>query len=230
MSVEALAALHEPARRAVYEYVSAQGVAVGRDAVAAGLGIGRTLAAFHLDKLAAAGLLEVSFARPAGRTGPGAGRPAKLYRRAGGEYLVSVPPREYRALAEILATVVEETGADAVASAVARRYGVERASALVKEVHEVSAADGTDVPARIDPVALLAGAGYEPFVDGPDVRLRNCPFGTVAAAYPPLVCGLNLALIEGVLDGAGLPAGCARLDPRPEGCCVAIRLSKNNQD
>jgi len=217
MSVEALAALHEPARRAVYEFVCAQGVPVGRDAVAAGVGVGRTLAAFHLDKLAAAGLLEVSFARRDGRTGPGAGRPAKLYRRAAGEHVVSVPPREYRALAEILATVVEESGADAVAVAVARRYGAERAAERV-----------TRPPG--DPVALMDELGYEPFVDGADLRLRNCPFGTVAAAFPPLVCGLNLALVEGVLDGAGLPAGCARLDPRPEGCCVAIRLSKNNAD
>ncbi|GIJ45894.1 ArsR family transcriptional regulator [Virgisporangium aliadipatigenens] len=218
MTASPLAVLHDPVRRGVYEFVAAQGAPVGRDAVAGGMSIGRTLAAFHLDKLAAAGLLEVTYARPAGRTGPGAGRPAKLYRRAVGEHLLSVPPREYRALAEILAEAVEESGADAAAAASARRQGAARTAAI---------RGGLAPDDGADPVALLTELGYEPYLDGADVRLRNCPFGTVAAAFPPLVCGLNLALIEGVLDGSG----CApRLDPRPEGCCVAIRLSKNNGD
>lgn len=203
MTVDAIGLLHEPVRRAVYEYVAAQSGPVGRDAVAGAVGIGRTLAAFHLDKLADAGLLTVSFARRAGRTG----RPAKLYRRADDELAVSVPPRQYRLLAGALAEALEETGADAVACAAAHRRG--RAQ-----------------PFAGDPVEHLEALGYQPFLDGPAVRLRNCPFGAVADEFPPLVCGMNLALVRGMLAGAGLPESDAELDPLPEGCCVRLTVSR----
>jgi predicted ArsR family transcriptional regulator len=202
VSVEAIGALHEPVRRAVYEHAVAAGVPVSRNDVAAALGIGRTLAAHHLDKLVEAGLLEVSFARLSGRTGPGAGRPAKLYRRAAAELAVNLPPRDYRMLAGILADAVEEAGADNALYAAARRQGE-------------SVADGSGVE-------LLARLGYEPYHDGPVIRLRNCPFDAVAKSHPGLVCGASLAFVEGAL-------GCAaRLDPRPEGCCVVLP-SKNNE-
>lgn len=208
MTVDAIGLLQEPVRRAVYEYVSAQVDPVGRDAVAGAVGVGRTLAAFHLDKLAAAGLLTISFARPPGRTGPGAGRPAKLYRRAPDELTVSVPPREYRALAGILAEALEDAGADEAAVRAAYRRGLAQAPAG-------------------DLVEHLAGLGYEPVVDESEIRLRNCPFGTVAHEFPPLVCGLNLGLVRGMLAGCGRPESDARLDPGPAGCCVAIRRGES---
>ena len=199
MTVDAIGLLHEPVRRAVYEYVAAQPGPVGRDDVAAAVGVGRTLAAFHLDKLAGGGLLTVSFARRAGRTG----RPAKLYRRAESELAVSVPPRQYRLLAGALAEALDEAGAEPAAYAAAYRRG------------QAQPFDG-------DPADHLAGLGYEPFLDGPAIRLRNCPFGTEADEFPPLVCGMNLALVRGMLAGAGLPETDAEIDPTPSGCCVRI--------
>ncbi|MGN9907410.1 helix-turn-helix transcriptional regulator [Phytohabitans sp. LJ34] len=208
--LEALALLTDPVRRSAYQVVvDAGGVAVGRDEVAGALGVGRTLAAFHLDKLVEAGLLEVSFARRTGRSGPGAGRPAKLYQRAAGEHVVSVPPRSYLSAAELLAEAVERSGADAAA-------------------YEVARVEGQKVGAGADPVEVLAARGYEPEVDGYTVRLRNCPFHQVAQRFPPLVCGMNLALVEGLLEGAGDGEWRARLDPRPGYCCVV--LSKTNAD
>jgi predicted ArsR family transcriptional regulator len=214
VAVEAIGLLHEPVRRAVYEYTVAQAEPVGRDDVAAGVGIGRPLAAFHLDKLAAAGLLAVSYARRTGRTGPGSGRPAKLYRRAPGEVSVSVPPREYGTLAAILAEAAEIVGADAAAHEAAYRYGVRRG----KE----AAATAAETTGGGDVVALLGALGYEPVPDGAEVRLRNCPYGAVAHAFPPLVCGANLSLVRGLLAGLGLPEDTAGLAPRRDGCCVAL--------
>jgi predicted ArsR family transcriptional regulator len=199
VSVEAVGALHDPVRRAVYEHAVTAGVPVSRTDVAEALGIGRTLAAHHLDKLASAGLLEVSFARVSGRSGPGAGRPAKLYRRAAAEVMVNLPPRDYRMLAGIMADAVEAAGVEEALYAAARREGERRAAA----------ADEAGVE-------LLARLGYEPYHEGPAVRLRNCPFDAVAKSHPGLVCGASLAFVEGAL---GCPA---RLDPRPEGCCVVI--------
>lgn len=87
-----LSALADPVRRGLYEFVAAQDEPVRRDAAAA-VDISRTLAAYHLDRLVEAGLRSTSYGRPAGQGGPGAGRPAKLYRAARDEVSVSLPPR-----------------------------------------------------------------------------------------------------------------------------------------
>ncbi|GGM58196.1 helix-turn-helix transcriptional regulator [Dactylosporangium sucinum] len=194
MEVESLAVLGEPQRRAVYEHVAAAAEPVSRDEVAAALGIGRNLAAHHLDKLAEAGLLEVSFAR---RAGPRAGRPAKVYRRAPVELSVSLPPRGYRVLAEVFADAVEEVGAEPALYAAARKRGERLAGEGAAE-------------------EVLRRLGYEPFEDGEVWRLRNCPFDGVARTHPGVVCGANLALLEGALGPR------VRIDPRPDGCCVVV--------
>jgi len=212
MSVDAIGTLREPVRRAVYEYVVGRGELVGRDEVAGALGIGRTLAAFHLDRLVGADLLEVEYARRTGRSGPGAGRPAKLYRRSAAQHDVSLPPRRYLAAAELLAETVERSGGDEARFGAARERG-----------RSIGAAGG-------GLAATLAEQGYEPVRQGRVLALRNCPFHQLAQDYPPLVCGMNLALIEGILAGRGGGEGRAVLAPRPDGCCVVVELSKNNSD
>ncbi len=210
MDAAAIAALAEPQRRAVYEHVAAAGEPVSRNAVADALSIGRTLAAHHLDRLAEAGLVEVSFARVNGRSGPGSGRPSKLYRRTATEQELSLPPRGYRTLATIFADAVEEAGVEPVLFEAARKQGVRL---------------GRD---EVDAEVLLRELGYEPYVDGEVWRLRNCPFDGVARTHAALVCGANLALLEGALGAR------VRIDPRPDGCCVTVRRSdggtKNNDD
>ena len=198
MDADAIAALAEPQRRAVYEYVARSGEPVSRNAVADALGIGRTLAAHHLDRLAGAGLVEVSFARVNGRSGPGAGRPSKLYRRAAAEHELSLPPRHYRTLATVFADAVEEAGVEPVLYEAARRQG--------ERLKKDAAGDEE----------LLRGLGYEPYADGAVWRLRNCPFDAVARTHAALVCGANLALLEGALGDR------VQIDPRPDGCCVTV--------
>lgn len=223
MSVEAIGVLHEPVRRAVYEYTVGRGEPVGRNDVAEALGIGRTLAAFHLDRLAEAGLLEVSYARRSGRTGPGAGRPAKLYRRSMAEHEVTLPPRRYQAAAELLADAVERAGADDLLFAAARRRG-----------RSVGSASVGSAPGAAELIEVLTEQGYEPERQGDSIVLRNCPFHALARDFPPLVCGMNLALLEGLVEGLVEQRDRApdtpRLAPAGEGCCVVIDLeSKNNR-
>src|SRR5687768_18495624 len=110
--VASLGSLADPSRRALYEFVSRQPEPTGRDEAAAAAGLSRTLAAYHLDRMVEDGLLEVSFARRTGRTGPGAGRPAKLYRRASREFNVSLPPRDYELAAQIFADAVDSEPRD----------------------------------------------------------------------------------------------------------------------
>jgi len=203
--LDALASLTDRVRRQAYGVVADGTGPVGRDEVAEALGVGRTLAAFHLDKLVAAGLLEVSYARRSGKTGPGAGRPAKLYRLAPAERAVSVPPRAYRTAAELLAEAVEQAGAEETLYRVARQHG--RRTPPCAEVTE-----------------LLTGHGYAPVADGPErIELRNCPFHRLAEQFPPVICGMNLAMITGLLAGAGLDdEWAARMDAAPGRCCVTL--------
>ncbi|GAB1333177.1 helix-turn-helix transcriptional regulator [Streptomyces sennicomposti] len=224
--IEAIAALQDPVRRRLYEYVAGQGREVGRNEAAEAVGVTRTLAAHHLDRLTEVGLLESGSRRLTGRSGPGAGRPAKVYARARAERTVSLPARDYRTAAELLGEAAEQAGLDAVLCTAARRRG---------EVLRGSAAPCGGIE---EAMKTLAARGYEPYLEGaeetaaaaaPVVRMRNCPFHAVAERFPPLVCGMNLALLEGLL-GADAPVR-ARMDARPGDCCVvieAIGSSKNN--
>ena len=146
------------------------------------------------------------FRRLGERRGPGAGRPAKLYRRASAEVAASLPPRTYETAAHLLAEAVEQSGADQVLQAAARRAGQEAGR------RELTAAGGPGIE------RVLAARGYEPYRDGPSLRLRNCPFANLAGEYPVLVCAMNLDLIEGLLEGIGEPAGRAAMAGRPLLC------------
>lgn len=207
--LQAVAALSEPARRMLYEYVTAQDRPVSRDEAADATGLKRTTAAFHLDRLVADGLLDVAFARLSGRSGPGAGRTAKLYLRSRREITVSLPPRHYELAGEVLASAVEE--AEQSQSPVR-----EALAAAAQRAGRHLAASGACLQ------DVLARAGYEPRATaGGDVRLANCPFHDLALRHPALVCELNLHLLRGLLDALGEP-GEARLSPAPGHCCVRI--------
>src|SRR3954471_13546820 len=106
--VAGIGALAEPARQALYRYVVAQADAVGREEAARDTGVALHSAKFHLDKLVEEGLLDVEFRRLTGRQGPGAGRPAKLYRRSDRELAVSLPERHYELAGEVMTSAVDE--------------------------------------------------------------------------------------------------------------------------
>lgn len=211
-AVEAIALLDEPVRRDLYEWVVAQARPVGRDEAAAALGITRALAVFHLDRLARAGLLETEFRRLTGRSGPGAGRPAKLYRRSRREVDVTLPARRYGLAAELFAQALERGAVDAgTVTAVAREAGV----ALARG-HRFGRG-------KADALEVLADGGYEPVDDDGTIRLRNCPFHALASTHRELTCGMNLSLAEGLLEGVGAAGLTAELDPQPGWCCVVLR-------
>jgi predicted ArsR family transcriptional regulator len=204
------ALLLEPVRRRLYEFVAAQPGAVDRDAAAAGAGIGRPLAAFHLDRLAEAGLLDVEFRRRSGRTGPGAGRPAKFYRRGTFDAVeVSVPTRRYGLAAELFAEGLEGDAAGRDAVFLAAR---ERGQAVGRDV---GASDGAD--------AALRELGYSPVrTDDGTIRLANCPFRALVGEHRNVICATNLALLGGLVDS--LPGEHLRAERHDaEGrCCVDL--------
>lgn len=207
--LQGLSALADPVRRRLYDLVAAQDDPVSRDEAARAVGMSRNLAAYHLDRLVEAGLLTTSFARPPGIGGPGAGRPAKRYQRVREERTISVPPRDYALLADLLATAIDEDGAGAL------RRALERAAVAEGKVLG---------EARGDLLDLLAERGYEPSVDEDgDIVLRNCPFHRLSRTHTELVCSLNQTLLSSALACRGEDPQRAELCPHEGRCCVVIR-------
>jgi predicted ArsR family transcriptional regulator len=208
----ALGLLAEPARRALYEWVVDQARPVGREEAANSLGITRALATFHLDRLAAEGLLETGYRRLTGRVGPGAGRPARVYWRAEREVNVSLPERRYERVAHLFASALERIGGDPIPPALA---------GAARDLGEQLAREHETSGNRLNS-ALTAG-GYEPVADASGrVRLRNCPFRALAETHRELVCHTNLAIAEGVVSGSGATGVRPVLDLQPNGCCVVF--------
>jgi predicted ArsR family transcriptional regulator len=225
-SVQAVAVLEEPTRRRLYEYVVAQPGPVGRDEAAVALGIPRTTAAFHLDRLTGEGLLATCYERRTGRSGPGAGRPAKLYHRSDREIEISLPERQYAVAGRLLAAAVEEAESTGCSprDAVNRRAH-EYGASLGRAAHEPAEAssptdDGGDEQGRL--LRILSAHGFEPRPDGTAIALANCPFQRLAKDHPRLVCGMNLHLLAGLLDSLGGTDLEASLDPQPHHCCVRL--------
>ncbi|MEV7632202.1 helix-turn-helix domain-containing protein [Microbacterium sp. NPDC089318] len=221
-----IGALADETRHALYEHVVSQPDAVTREAAATALGVPVHIARFHLDKLVEAGLLDTEFRRLSGRSGPGAGRPSKLYRRAGGTVSISLPERRYDLVGHVLAAAIERAGdgtplRDALAQ-VARDEGRAIAASATAAVPSPGDHDET---ARLTPV--LTTHGYEPRreVDetGEAVILANCPFDSLARDHTELICSANLSLLGGVLDGLHCTHLTAHQEPHTGRCCVAIR-------
>lgn len=218
-----LAALQEPTRRALYFHVVENSQETSRNQAARALGVSPNLAGFHLDRLVEGGLLEVSYRRLSGRTGPGAGRPAKLYRRAQRQIHISLPQREYELAAKILAASVSANQTPAMAEALATAAGTfgRQIGAGVHTGAAILPAD--DVGAMEAVITTLRECGYEPVREHGEIRLRNCPFHNLVQQNRELVCGMNLALIEGLLGGIGLDTARAVLEPHANRCCVCLK-------
>lgn len=207
---QALSALADPSRRAVFDFILKADGPVSRDDVAEALGMVRSTAAFHLDRLAAENLLEVSFRRLTGRTGPGSGRPHKLYAPAVQEVTASLPPRNYHLAAELLAAGVEDS--------------VESGAPVQESLKAVATATGHLIGEKAETLEqALEQYDYQPRTeeDG-SIVLLNCPFHRLSRRHTATVCGLNLDLLSAVAHSSS-PAGfTAALEPHAGRCCVRL--------
>lgn len=223
--ISGVAALAEPVRRDLYRYVVSQDHDVSRDEAADACKIGRPLAAFHLDKLVEQGLLEATYRRLTGRSGPGAGRPSKLYHRSARQLIVTLPPRSYELAARLFAEALDGPQTEAARvrlDRVARSFGESLGSDAAANAPETTEPDSLLIAAE----SVLTAYGYEPYRDAAgDIRLRNCPFHDLAQLHRQLVCGMNLQLMDGLVEALKLTGVTPVLDPRPGECCVAFRKS-----
>jgi predicted ArsR family transcriptional regulator len=184
------------------------------------------VAKFHLDRLADEGLLAVGYARPAGRRGPGAGRPAKLYGRSARELAVSLPPRDYQLAGRLLARAVSDAQRDGIAVGLALGRAARRTGrALGERARRAAGARPTPAGLLTAAADVLVECGYEPHADGTGLVMANCPFHGLVAEHTDLVCGMNLDVLSGLVDGLQHPDLDARLEPTPGSCCVRLRTN-----
>ncbi len=220
----AVALLAEPIRQQLYRYVRDRREPVSREEAARDAGISVKLAAFHLDRMVEAGLLEVEFRRLTGRVGPGAGRPAKVYSVAQRAFEVALPQTRYALAASMMATALSGDTSDGGAATLEQVAG---------EVGEMLGAETRTLartrPGRRDAaLRQLEHLGFEPQPRGSaDLVLRNCVFRELSESHRELVCGMNAALVRGLLAGADLRT--MRVEGRPaeervaeSSCCVRI--------
>jgi predicted ArsR family transcriptional regulator len=221
--LDALGALAEPHRRRLYEFVVAARRWVSREEAADASGLGRSVASHHLDRLADDGLLETDYRRMNDRRGPGAGRPAKVYRRARDEVAVHLPPRDYELAGRLLAEAAEASRHDDVPIDVAVGDAARRAGIEIGESARVRVRGRSRRETRRALIEELAARGFEP-ESRPDGRvvLHNCPFHQLARSHTELICGMNLCLFEAALDQIGAAGLEARLEPDPDQCCVQL--------
>jgi predicted ArsR family transcriptional regulator len=222
--LDQVAALGEPVRRALYLFVAAQPEPVTREQAAGGVGVAQHKAKFHLDRLVDEGLLKASYCRPPGKGGPGAGRPAKAYRRSDTDLDVSLPERRYDLAGRLLVKAVAQ--AERTESPI-----WETLQAVAKDAGRADGAQaapnrGGRAPQKAAEAAILdalAADGYEPRKVRDGIVLANCPFHALACEETELVCGMNLAYLEGMLDGVGITTLNAKLDPGQGRCCVRLQ-------
>lgn len=222
-----IGALEDDLRRQMYLFIRRAGHPVGRDEAAQVVGISRKLAAFHLDKLVEKGLLVTHYARPPGRSGPGAGRTAKYYEPAETEIDVSLPPREYDVVGEILVDAITTTTDGSSAQDAASRIAFDKGRSLGAEVRATSRLRPAGSERALSVAErVLSERGYEPYRDESGaIRLRNCPFHELSRRSTELVCGLNRAFVDGLLRGLGNESVVAELDRLPGECCVRLHPS-----
>ena len=218
-----IGALADPVRHQLYQFVCSQPAPVSREQAADAVGIKHHQAKFHLDRLTAEGLLETGYARLTGRSGPGAGRTAKLYRRTGRDIAVSLPQREYELAGRLMATAIARSAVTGepvleVLNRVAHDYGNTIGSELDEPPGDAATA-----------LQLVAGVlrryGYEPRRSDGEIHLANCPFHALAQEQTELACNMNHALIAGVAEALAPHGPEAQLCPGPNRCCVVLRPS-----
>ncbi len=156
--MDALQGIAHPELREVVLFARAQPQPITADDVAGRFAVHRSVARSRLDRLAEAGLLTVAFERRTGRSGPGAGRPAKIYSVPPETAALEFPDRHYDRLLSRLVTALPASDRDQALGDVGAGFARDLA--------------GETPPTAADPRAaaeraceVLGRLGFQAFVD-----------------------------------------------------------------
>ena len=218
------ASLGDPTRRGIDVSVRESAEPSTATQIAELFDIHPNVARHHLDRLASDGYLRVTRQRPPGKTGPGAGRPAKCYEATAKEIAIQFPPRRHELLSELLLRVVERVAPEdgpQIAEEIGLEYGRELA-AQVGMPEEAGFESAVTAVAR-----AMLGVGFEMQALPDDRRLltSHCPFGSTAAAHPELVCKLDQGIVRGLMERLhphGLPVVVTPHDDPGQHCVTEL--------
>ena len=165
---QAVAALVDPVRRALFDHVRRQDHPVTREEAAAARGISRGLAAHHLDRLVEVGLLRARYQAPPHQP-RGPGRAPKVYEPAGDEIALSIPERQYELAGQIFVDAIAEAPEEVRTAAcrIAERVGRQLGELAAAHLGDATAAAGetaasADVTPRPAPDDTAPGAATAP--------------------------------------------------------------------
>jgi predicted ArsR family transcriptional regulator len=181
--VDPLSAVAQPELREIVLFVRAQAGSVTADEVSARFRIHRSVARGRLERLVEAGLLASDFERRTGRSGPGAGRPAKVYSVPPEMSALEFPQRHY---AELVGHLLDALPAEDRAPAL-EQVGKSFAADLVSTAG-LAPTRGTRSSAR-RACAALGGLGFQAAVveASPDrvvIETPTCPLRPLVVENP----------------------------------------------
>jgi predicted ArsR family transcriptional regulator len=200
---------------------------ISRDEAAGAVGISRKLAAFHLDKLVEAGVLNARYESLSGIRK--VGRTPKVYEPSKSDIRVNIPQRRHDILAGILLDAVASTDPAEPARSAAVRIAEEDGRTLGARERERTRPGRLSTERALSLAAqILADRGFEPIRDAPSrLRLHDCPFHPLTTKGSGLVCEINRAFCGGVLAGLAASTVVAELEPRAGStCCVELRRAE----
>jgi predicted ArsR family transcriptional regulator len=217
-------ALGDPTRRAVFIAAREAAGPVTSADIAELFLIHPNVARHHLDKLAADGYLDVTRRRQTGRSGPGAGRPAKCYTASGKGIDLHFPSRRQDLLVELLVRIIERTSSTdiaAIAESVGREYGEE----LAEEIGSPGNAEYTTAVTAV--ARAMTGLGFQMSADPGAGRLTtsSCPFGDAAAGHPEVLCSLDRGIVSGLFEGMNQPCAPILHPDLDEACITEVPVS-----
>ena len=185
-------------------------------AIAETIGVHPNTVRFHLDSMLESGQVERATAE---RRTPG--RPPLLFVAARG--MDQEGPRDYRALAELLALGFAEDGDRHERALAAGRSWVEQ------RVDAEPAGSSTPPVDRL--VGLLDELSFAPVVLPEDsgatlrIGMRHCPYLEIANESSDIVCTAHLGLMQGALDAWGADVTVERVESfaEPDLCIARLR-------
>lgn len=181
--MDELEAAGDPELREALVFARGQARAVTADELAKAQGVHRNVARSRLERLVEAGLLTAAFERRTGRSGPGAGRPAKTYAVAPELEAIQFPDRRYEALLAMLMDALPERGREERL----REIGVHFAGRLARDAHLRPA---KTLQAGIEAVCkAMRGLGYQASVvevseHGAVIATPTCPLRPLVREHP----------------------------------------------
>jgi predicted ArsR family transcriptional regulator len=177
-AVDRIASLADADLLEMLAYVRAEAAPPTAADAAAAIGVSKSVARGRLERLVAGGFLAASYGRRSGRSGPGAGRPAKTYAVAPEPDALELPARRYPHLVHLLVQALPGRGRRPQLVSVGRQFGRElaRAATLKPAARAATAAD-----------RVCSALGRLGFQTSAEVTGRRITFVTPTCPLRPLV-------------------------------------------